>query len=133
MIVLSNSAAQTLAAGQSAVFNITVLKTGYQETHRRNSGLVTVKGGAIYELHFAANISGTAAGPVQLALALDGEPLPETTMITSIGTAGDLDNAATATLVRTNCCCCATVSVVNSGTEPVIIGANPSLFVKRVG
>ena len=132
MIELSNSAAQTLTSGQSVVFDTTVLKTGCQETHRRNSGLINLRGGT-YELHFAANVSGTAAGPVQLVLALDGEPLPETAMISTVGAAGDLNNVATGTLVKTDCGCCTTVSVVNNGAEPVVIGANSSLFIKRVG
>lgn len=133
MIELSNSTAQTLTSGQSVIFDATILKTGCHETHRRNSSLVNLRGGGTYELHFAANVSGTAAGPVQLTLALDGEPLIETTMISTVGAAGDLNNVATGTLVKTDCGCCTTVSVVNNGTEPVVIGADSSLFIKRVG
>lgn len=133
MIVLSNTTAQTLAPGQSLTFDTVVLKTGCAEAHRTNSGIVTLRANnAIYELHFAANISATTAGTAQLAIALDGEPLLETTMINSIGTAGDPDNAATATLVRTGCGCCGRVSVTNTGTTSVIVSANPSFFVKRV-
>ena len=133
MIVLSNTTAQTLAPGQSLTFDTVVLKTGCAEAHRTNSGIVTLRANnAIYELHFAANISATTAGTAQLAIALDGEPLLETTMINSIGTAGDPDNAATATLVRTGCGCCGRVSVTNTGTTSAIVSANPSFFVKRV-
>ena len=133
MIELSNTTAQTINAGQSLTFDTVVLKSGCAEAHRTNSGIVTLRMKcAIYEVHFAANISGTAAGPVQLAIALDGEPLAETTMITSVSTAGDLDNAATATLIRTDCGCCGKITVMNNGTEPVVVGANPSFFVKRV-
>lgn len=134
MIVLSNTTAQTLQPGQSLTFDTVILKSGGAEAHRTNSGIVTLKANcAIYEIHFSANISGTAAGPVQLAIALDGEPLPETTMINSIGTAGDLENASTATLVRTGCGCCGRISVTNTGTVPVIVNENPALFVKRLG
>ena len=133
MIELSNTTAQTVNAGQSLTFDTVILKSGCAEAHRTNSGIVTLRANcAIYEVHFAANISGTAAGPVQLAIALDGEPLVETTMISTVTTAGDLNNVATATLVKTGCGCCGKITVTNNGTEPVVVGANPSFFVKRV-
>lgn len=133
MIELSNTAAQTIAPGQSLTFDTVLLKTGCAEAHRTNSGIVTLKADcAVYEIHFAANISATAAGTAQLAISLDGEPLIETTMINSIGTAGDPYNAATATLVKTGYGCCGKISVTNTGTTSVIVSANPALFVKRV-
>lgn len=133
MIELSNTAAQTIAPGQSLTFDTVLLKTGCAEAHRSNSGIITLKADcAVYEIHFAANISATAAGAAQLAISLDGEPLNETTMINTIATAGDPDNAATATLVKTGCGCCGKISVTNTGTTSVIVSANPALFVKRV-
>lgn len=133
MIELSNTAAQTIAPGQSLTFDTVLLKTGCAEAHRTNSGIVTLKADcAVYEIHFAANISATAAGTAQLAISLDGEPLIETTMINTISTSGDPDNAATATLVKTGCGCCGKISVTNTGTTSVIVSANPALFVKRV-
>lgn len=133
MIELSNTTAQTIAAGQSLTFDTVILKTGCAETHRTNSGIVTLKANnAVYEIHFAANVSGTAAGPVQIALALDGEPLVETTMISTVTTAGDFNNVATGTLIKTGCGCCGRITVTNTGASDVIVGANPALFVKRV-
>ena len=133
MIELSNTSEQTLTPGQSLTFDTVILKTGCAEAHRTNSGIVTLRADcAIYEVHFAANLSGTATGPVQLSITLDGEPLPETTMINTVGTAGDLDNVATATLIRTGCGCCGRVNVANTGTSDVVVGANPALFIKRV-
>lgn len=133
MIELSNTAAQTIAPGQSLTFDTVLLKTGCAEAHRTNSGIITLKANcAVYEIHFAANISATTAGTAQLAISLDGEPLVETTMINTISTAGDPDNAATATLVKTGCGCCGKISVTNTGTTSVIVSDNPALFVKRV-
>lgn len=132
MIELSNQVEQTLAVGQSAVFGTTILKTGCNESHRRGSGLVTVRCGGVYEVSFSGNVSGTAAGPVQLAIALDGEALPETTMISTVGVAGDLNSVSASTLARIPCGCCVTLSVKNTGTVPVVIGANPSFSVRRV-
>lgn len=132
MIVLSNTTEQTLQPGQVATFNTTVLRTGCNETHRLNSGVVTVRQGC-FRVSFSGNVTGTAAGPVQLAIALDGSPLSETTMINSIGTAGDLENASAQTAFRSCPGCCSRLTVQNTGTVPVIIGANPSLTVTRVG
>lgn len=133
MIELSNASAQTLTPGQTITFDTTLLKTGCAEAHRQNSSIVTLRANnAIYEIHFSANISGTTAGAVQLSVSLDGEPLPETTMISTVTTAGDLENVSTSTLVRTCCGCCGRVSVTNTGITNVIVGANSSFFVKRV-
>lgn len=133
MIELSNTTAQTLAPGQALTFDTVLLNTGCGECHRTNSGIVTLRKIGIYEVHFSANISGTAAGQVELVIELDGEPLPETLMTNAIGTAGDLENAATATLVRTCCGCGGRLSVVNpSATESTLVGANPAFYVKRV-
>lgn len=133
MIELSNTTAQTVAPGQSLTFNTVILKSGCAEAHRTNSGIVTLRADcAIYEVHFSANISGTAAGPVQLAIELDGEPLAETTMISTVTTAADPNNVATSTLVKTGCGCCGRLTVVNTGTSDVVVSANPAFYVKRV-
>lgn len=133
MIELSNTTAQTIAPGQSLTFDTMILKSGCAEAHRTNSGIITLRANcAIYEVHFAANIAGTAAGPVQLAILLDGEPLAETTMISTPAAAADTNNVATATLVRTGCGCCGRISVQNTGTSDVVVSPNPAFFVKRV-
>ena len=133
MIELSNTSAQTLSPGQALTFDSEVLRSGCAEAHRTGSGIVTLRADcAIYEVHFAANVSGTAAGPVQLSLELDGEPLSEATMISTVTTAADPSNVATATLIRTGCGCCGRVNVVNTGTSDVVVSAGAALFVKRV-
>lgn len=133
MIELSNTTAQTLTPGQSLTFDVVLLKSGCAEAHRANSGIVTLRAnGGTYEVHFAGNVSGTAAGLIQLSLELDGEPLAETTMISTVTTAADSNNVATATLIKTGCGCCGRVNVVNTGTTDVVVSPNTALFVKRV-
>ena len=133
MIQLSNSTTQTLAPGQSLTFDSVLLKSGCAEAHRVNSGIVTLRSDCgIYEVHFTGNVSATAANPVQLAIQLDGETLPETTMYEEITTAGVGQNVAAATLIRTGCGCCGRVSIVNTGTTTVEVLPNVSFFVKRV-
>ena len=134
MIVLSNTVAQTLAPGQAMTFDTEVLHTGCAECHRNNSGAVIFRAnGAIYYCNFSANIGATEAGVAQIALVVNGAPLPETTMIHTTATAGDLNRVSCGTAVKT---CCGmggeSVTVVNTGTTTVTIGANPCLFIKRV-
>ena len=133
MIQLSNSTAQTLAPGQSLTFDSVLLKSGCAETPRANSSIVTLRATCgIYEIHFTGNVSAPSASPVQLALQLDGETLPETVMNEEITTPGVGQNVAAATLIRTGCGCCGRVGVVNTGTTTLSVIANTSLFIKRV-
>lgn len=135
MIILSNSIAQVVQPGQSVVFDTIVLKTGNAEMYRPNTSAVTCccKNG-LYNVEFSGNIgSTTAATDAQLNVAYDQTPLLETTAISMTTTAGDLNNVSTGTSVRNECCCCGRVSVVNTGTEAINIGANPKFKVNRIG
>lgn len=133
MIELSTTSAQTISPGQAITFDNVVLKTGCAESHRNGSSVLTLKAKcAVYEVHFAANVSGTAAGPVQLSISLDGEPLTEATVISTVTTAADPNAVATATLVKTDCGCCSRLSIVNSGTSDVVVSAGANVFTKRV-
>lgn len=134
MIELSNTTAQTLAIGQSMVFDTVLLKTGCGECHRKNTGSVKLcaKSG-IYQVYFAGNISGATAGtPVQLNISLGGEVLPETTMIATPAAADDLNNVATTVTIKNCCCDYDRITIVNTGTTALTVGVNPTLFVKRI-
>lgn len=140
MILLSNATEQTLQPGQSAVFGLVILHTGCAECYRINSGAVNLKAsGALYEIKFNANVGTlTANDPVQLAIALENSPLLETTMISTPATATTADtpvlnNISAETIVKT-CCCNGSdaVTIINTGENPVVIGVNPKLAIKRV-
>ena len=77
-------------------------------------------------------VSAPSASPVQLAIQLDGETLPETAMYEEITTPGVGQSVAAATLVRTGAGCCGRIGVVNTGTTTISVLANTSLFVKRI-
>ena len=131
MIVLSNSAEQTLLAGQSIVFDLVKLHSGCAECHRAGSNSVKMKQNGIYEVAFSGNIGGTVAGPVQLSIQVGGETLAETTMISTAGAVGDLNNVATQTKVRNCCGDYDRITVTNTGTSDVVVGANSALVVGR--
>lgn len=131
MISLSNTTAQTLTPGQSITFNTVALHTGCGECHRTNTSSVKLKYKGIYEVSFSANIGSTVVGVAQLAIQAGGDTLPESTMISTTAAAGDLNNVATTIGVRNCCDDYDRITVTNTGTTTVTIGANPVLFVSR--
>lgn len=132
MIVLSNSVAQVLAPGQSMTFDTVIMHTGCGECYRPNSGSVGLRSkSGVYEINAAANIGATVADAAQIAIQYDSSPLLETTMISQTAAAGDLNNVSCTTAVRTCCCDGGTVTVTNTGTTSVNIGAHPLLYIRR--
>ena len=133
MIILSNTAEQTVQPGQPITFNEVVLHTGCGEYHRQNTSLVKMRAVGIYEIHFNANVgSDTAATPVSLVIEVDAAPLPETA-ISNTPAAVEDRNAVSATTAVKNCQCDnGSVTVINTGTDPIVIAANPCLFIHRL-
>lgn len=131
MISLSNTTAQTLTPGQSITFNTVVLHTGCAECHRANTSSVKLRAKGIYDVHFSANIGATVAGVAQLSIQLGGDTVNESTMISTTAAAGDLNNVSTAIPVRNCCDDYDRITVTNTGTTTVTVGANPVLFVSR--
>lgn len=133
MIVLSNANAQTIQPGQAITFNVKILRTGCNECHRENTGSVKMRAAGIYVVSFSGNIGGaTAATPVQLSIQIGGETLPETTMISVSAAANDLNNVSTTTILRNCCGDYDRLTVVNTGTVPVIVDANTAFAIRRV-
>lgn len=131
MIVLSNSTEQTLLPGQALTFDLVKLHSGCGECHRQGSSAVKMRQNGIYKLAFSGNIGGTVAGPVQLALQVGGETLLETTMISTPAAVGDFNNVSTETRIRNCCGDYDRVTVVNTGANNVVVGANAALVVER--
>lgn len=132
MIVLSNSAVQTINAGQSIAFDTTVLHTGCAEGHRNGSPAVKLRATcACYSIAFNGNIaSATADSPVQLSIEISGAPLPETLMVSTPSTANVYNSVSASTVVRSDCC--DTITVTNTGTNPVTLDLNSALTIRRV-
>ena len=134
MIVLSNTAQQTIAVGSSLTFNTVILHTGTGQCYRSGTGSVKMKSNGVYQVHFSANVGGgTADTAVQLNLAVGGENLPQTTMISVPATATTQFNNVSCTTAIKNCCYdYDRITVVNTGTIPIIIDSNPVLYIRRV-
>lgn len=134
MIVLTNTTEQVVQPGQAIVFDKTVFNKGICTCHRVGSTSVKMtRKCAVYEVEFSANIgSPTETTPVQLTLEVGGEPLPETVMISTSAAAGDLNNVSKSTFIPNCCGDLSRITVVNTGTAPVNIGAYPTITLKQI-
>lgn len=127
-----NSVNQAVAAGETVRFDTTVVGPCPAVTHRKGSGLFNIKGGHKFIVAFSANLAGaTAETEVDLAIAVNGEPLPHTT-IASTPAVADLFNAASVvTEIVTPCNCCTQISVQNIGTTPVTVASANLVLVRE--
>lgn len=130
MIVLRTTAAQTLAVGQSLTFTLSS-QSGCGECFRNNTSAVGTRQGAAYAVSFSANVGGTvAAAPVQLSIEVGGGSVLD--MISTPAAVGDLNNIA-GTTGFSNCCGMgSSVTIENTGANPVVVGAGANLYIRRV-
>lgn len=132
MVVLSNTAEQTLQPGQTLVFDRLVAYSGCGECARRGGPLV-LKYCGTYEISFHGNVTGaTAALPVELSISIGGAPLAETEMVYTPAAANAVGNVGTQTYVPT-CGAGNNVTVTNTGENPIIVSPNTSLTVNLAG
>ena len=107
--------------------------------HREGSGLITLRGitnqsRARFRVTFGANIAlptGGTAGPIQLAIAINGEPVSATQMIVTPAAAEEFFNVSRTLFLNVPSGCCTQVSVENTSTVAVDV-QNASLIVERV-
>ena len=141
MIEVTNSAAQTVAPGAAVTFDTLIYRSncgecidnGYNNSRPFNNVKLTGKGNT-YKLEFSGNISSDTVGtPVQLAIAFGGTALPETVMESTPSAANAFNNVSTGTYVRNACGDSNRVTVVNTGTTPVLLSANMNLRISRRG
>lgn len=138
MIVVSNSADQTLTPGQSIVFDTLNMKSGTGECCKIIPGTAVVGApklrhcGAVYTISFHGNVSSPTTGTnIVLAIAIDGIPVPITRMSTAVYTANTEFQTISISLPLRNGCGASSVTVTNVGTVDAIVQANAMLSVKR--
>ena len=137
MEIIAN-ALQTVPANQNVYFTDTVICGNCAITHRDDSGLVTLRGitnqcRARFRVSFGGNIGLPAdgtAGPISLALAIDGEAVSSTTMTVTPAAVEEFFNVYSSVYVDVPQGCCVTISVRNISTVPVDV-QNANLIVDR--
>lgn len=138
MEIIAN-AVQTVEANQNVYFTDTVICGNTCITHRDDSGLVTLRGitqqcRARYKVSFGGNIAvptGGTVGPISLAITIDGEPVPATTMTETPAAVEQYSNVFSAVFVEVPRGCCVTISVQNTTATSIEV-ANANLIVERV-
>ena len=137
MEIIAN-ALQTVPANQNVYFTDTVICGNCAISHRDDSGLVTLRGmtnqcRARFRVSFGGNIGLPAdgtVGPISLALAIDGEAVPSTTMTVTPAAVEEFFNVYSSLYVDVPRGCCVTISVKNISTVPVDV-QNANLIIDR--
>jgi hypothetical protein len=134
MIEITNSAVQEVLQNGAVLFANVALKSGCAEHHRQGSSQVTLIKPGIYQVTFNGDVAvptGGTADTMTLALAVEAEALPGSTMSTTPGAVDDYNNVSTTHLIRVCSPCCVTVSVINT-TSFAINVKNANLVVERL-
>lgn len=139
MEIVAN-AIQTVAVNQDVLFTGVSVRGNASVMHREGSGLVTVRGlangqcRARFRAVFGANIAvptGETVGPVELAIAINGEGVPTSRMISTPAAVDEYNNVSADIYVDVPIGCCTQLSVQNVGTIPVNV-QNANFIVERV-
>ena len=143
-VELTAPAVQTVQYGGNVLFTDTAVgcNRGYV-VHRQGAGIVTLRGigcqRARYKVTFGGNIAaeGGTVAPISVAIAINGEPLPATTMTVTPAAVGDFFNVSRTTFIDVPCGCCVTIAVENvsltaAGAAIPIDVQNANIVIERV-
>ena len=136
---LTANAIQTVAANANVLFTDTVVGGNCAIMHRDGSGLVTLRGltnqcRARFRVSFGGNIAlptGGTVGPISLAIAVNGEPVASTTMISTPAAVEEFNNVFSAIFLDIPKGCCSQISVRNTSDQPIDV-QNANFIVERV-
>lgn len=137
MEIIAN-AVQTVSANQNVYFTDTIICGNASIGHRDDSGLVTLRGvtnqcRARFMVTFGGNIAvptdGTV-GPISLAIAINGEAVPATTMIVTPAAVEQYFNVKSSVFIDVPRGCCLNVSVTNTSDEAINV-QNANLIITR--
>lgn len=131
-------ASQEVAANENVVFTNTAVKGSNCIQHREGSGIVTLRGltnqcRARYFVDFSANIAvptGGTAGAISLAIAISGEPVLSSRMISTPAAVAQFNNVSTGIYVDVPKGCCVNIAVENTSGVAIDV-ANANLVVTR--
>ncbi len=140
MMEITANAAQIVAVNQAVLFNETAVPGNMSMMHREGSGLVGLRGlpngqlRARFLVEFGANVAvptDETVGPVTLAIAINGEPVVTSSMISTPAAVEQYNNVSASLYIDVPIGCCSQISVENAGTIPVSV-QNANLIVERV-
>ena len=135
---ITANAVQTVSANQNVYFTDTIICGNASIGHRDDSGLVTLRGvtnqcRARFMVTFGGNIAvptGGTVGPISLAIAINGEAVPATTMIVTPAAVEQYFNVKSSVFIDVPRGCCLNVSVTNTSDEAINV-QNANLIITR--
>lgn len=136
---LTANALQTVGTFRDLLFTDTAVPGNCSMMHREGSGLVTLRGvtnqcRARFRVSFGANVAiptGGTVAPITVEISVNGEPLAETTMISTPAAVEEFNNISRVLFLNVPSGCCTQISVKNT-TDADILFQNASLIVERV-
>ena len=137
---ITANAVQEVAAANNVIFTDTAVQGNSSIVHREGSGLVKLRGlttcqqRARFKIFFCANIAlptGGTAGPISLAISVDGEPVATTTMTVTLAAVEEYFNVASSVYINVPSGCCSTIGVKNVSEQTISV-QNANLIVERV-
>lgn len=137
---ITANALQTVGASQNILFTDTVVCGNCSIVHRDDSGLVTLRGltnsqcRARFRVTFGGNVGIPTGGTVEsisLALAINGEPVSTTTMISTPAAVEEFNNVFSSVFLDVPRSCCYQVSVKNTSEQDIDI-QNANLIIERI-
>ena len=136
---ITANALQTVAPNQNVLFTETAVRGNCSMIHREGSGLVTLRGitdqcRARYRITFGGNVAiptGGTVAPITLAIAVNGEAVGPTTMISTPAAVEEFNNIFSSIFINVPAGCCYTISVRNLSEDEVDV-QNANLIVERV-
>ena len=138
-MLLTSNALQTVAPQGNILFTDTVIGGCRSIYHRAGSGIINLKGlgcqcRARFKVSFGANVAlstGATVEPTSVALALNGEPINTTTMITTPAAVENFWNISTETIIDIPTGCCSYLTVKNIGTTNIDV-ENATIIIERI-
>lgn len=136
---LTANAIQTVTSGANVLFTDTIVTGCNSIVHRDGSGLVTLRGltnqcRARFRVSFGGNVAvptGGTVGPISIAIAINGEPVVSTTMISTPAAVEEYNNVFSAIFLDIPRGCCSQISVTNISEDDIEI-QNANLIIERV-
>lgn len=135
------NAIQTVQTDSNILFNTTPVGGCGSILHRDGSGIITLRGltttqdRARFRIMFGANVAlpadATTASPISFAIAVNGEPIQTSAMISTPTAVSQYNNIFAALFLDVPAGCCSQIAIQNlSATSVDVQGAN--LIIERV-
>ena len=136
---ITANALQTVSANANVAFTDSVTRGSCSIIHSGGSGLITVRGitnqcRARFHAFFNANVAiptGGTVGPISLAIAINGEAIGPSTMISTPAAVEEFNNVSSGVYLDVPAGCCYTISVKNLTGDDIEL-QNANLIVERV-